>query len=113
LDVLEELKIKNAVLHCFGGNMRLVKRAEELGFYFSIPPVITRLNHFQEIVSRVSLNKLLTETDAPYLSPYVGQRNEPSYVKETIKIIAKIKNVTEEEAEKIIFSNYQKIFLKK
>src|SRR3989344_5507425 len=112
LEILESSKLKNVVLHCFTGNLKLVKKAEDLGFYLSIPAIITRLKHFQEVVNRVSLSNILTETDAPYLSPFKDQRNEPSYIKETIKVIAKIKNITEEETEKIIFSNYQKVFLK-
>lgn len=111
IEILESSKLKNVVLHCFTGNLKLVKKAEDLGFYLSIPTVVTRLKHFQEVIQRTSMNQLLTETDAPYLSPYRGERNEPSYIKETIKIISKIKNITEEEVEKIIFSNYQKIFL--
>ncbi len=112
IDILENSKLKNVVLHCFTGNLKLVKRAEDLGFYFSIPAIITRLKHFQEVVKIVSSKQILTETDAPYLSPFKDQRNEPSYIKETIKIISKIKNITEDEVEKIIFSNYQKIFQK-
>jgi len=113
IDMLESSKLKNVDLHCFTGNMKLVKRAEDLGFYFSIPAIITRLKHFQDLVGKVSLSHILTETDAPYLSPYKGEISEPSYIKETIKIISKIKNITEEETENIIFSNYQKIFQKK
>ncbi|MBS3174595.1 TatD family hydrolase [Candidatus Woesearchaeota archaeon] len=112
IEILESSKLKNVVLHCFTGNMKLVKKAEELGFYLSIPSIITRLKHFQEVIERVSLSNILTETDAPYLSSIPNQRSEPADIKETIKIIAKIKNITEEETEKIIFSNYQKIFLK-
>ena len=112
IDILEEEKSKRVVLHCFTGNLKLAKRAEQLGYSFSIPAVITRLKHFQELVERVSLNNILTETDAPYLSPVKGERSEPSNIKETIKIIAKIKNMETEEVEKIIFSNYQKIFLR-
>src|SRR3989344_3054812 len=108
-----KMKAKNVVLHCFTGNMKLVERAENLGYYFSIPSIITRLKHFQELADRVSLNNLLTETDAPYLSPVKGERSEPSFVKEIIKKISEIKKVEETEVEKIIFSNYQKIFLKK
>ncbi len=113
LEILESSKLKKVVLHCFTGNLKLVKKAEDLNFYLSIPAVVTRLKHFQEVIQRTSLNNLLTETDAPYLSPYKDQRNEPSFIKETIKIISQIKNITEDEAEKIIFSNYQKVFLKK
>lgn len=112
IGILEEMKANNVVLHCFTGNMKLVERAEKLGYSFSIPSIIIRLKHFQELVERVSLNNLLTETDAPYLSPIKGERSEPSFVKETIKKISEIKKIEEIEVEKIIFSNYQKIFLK-
>ncbi len=112
IEILESSKLKNVVLHCFTGNLKLVKKAEDLGFYLSIPAIVTRLKHFQEVIEKTSLANLLTETDAPYLCPYKGERNEPSYIKETIKIIAKIKNITEDEAEKIIFSNFQKVFLR-
>ncbi|MBS3152427.1 TatD family hydrolase [Candidatus Woesearchaeota archaeon] len=113
IEILESSKTKNVVLHCFTGNLKLVKKAEDLGFYLSIPAIVTRLKHFQEVIQKVSMKNLLTETDAPYLSPFKGERNEPSYIKETIKIIAKIKNLTEEEVENIIFSNYQKVFMRK
>ena len=113
IEILESSKLKKVVLHCFTGNLKLVKKAEDLNFMLSIPAIVTRLKHFQEVIQKVSLKNILTETDAPYLSPYKGERNEPSYIKETIKIISQIKNVTEDEVEKIIFSNYQKIFLQK
>ena len=112
IDLLESENAKNVVLHCFTGNLKLVKRAESLGFSFSIPAIITRLQHFQALVNKVSLQNILTETDAPYLSPIKGERSEPFYIRETIKSIAKIKNLTEQETENIIFSNFQKIFLK-
>src|SRR3989338_214885 len=60
LEVLESSGIKNVVLHCFTGNLKLVKKAEDLGFYFSIPTIITRLKHFQEVVQRISMNNILT-----------------------------------------------------
>ncbi|HLC58334.1 MAG TPA: TatD family hydrolase [Candidatus Nanoarchaeia archaeon] len=113
IEILQSSGLKNVVLHCFTGNLKLVKQAEDSGFYLSIPSIITRLKHFQEVVEKTSLSNILTETDAPYLSYVPGGRSEPAHIQETIKIISKIKNVTAEEVEKIIFSNYQKIFLKK
>lgn len=110
LDLLETSNLKKVILHCFSGNFNLVKRAIDLNYSFSIPPVIVKLEHFQKLVEISPLTKLLTESDAPFLSPYKGQYNEPSFIKETIKQIAKIKKITEEETEKIIFMNYQKIF---
>lgn len=111
LDVLESSRIKKVNLHCFSARKSIVKRAEDLGFYFSIPAVITRLIHFKELVSRVNSKQLLTETDAPYLAPVAGIRCEPMHVKETIRQISKIKKITEEETINIIFMNYQKLFL--
>jgi|SRR3989344_8309559 len=110
LDILESLSAKKVIMHCFTPNMKIVKRAENLGFFLSVPPVITRLQHFQELVKQTSLKKLLTETDCPYLSPYKEKRNEPAFVVETIRKIAEIKKIEVEETKKIIFSNYQKIF---
>lgn len=112
LDMLESSKLKKVVLHCFSANMKLVKCAEEMNYSFSIPPVIVRLQHFQTLVEKVSLKNLLTETDAPYLSPVFGERNEPKNVVESIKMISKIKKIDYEEAKKIIFMNFQNIFLK-
>lgn len=110
VDMLESSRLKKVILHCFGGNMKLVKRAADLGFNFSIPPVIVRLQHFQTLVEKVSLNNLLTETDCPYLSPVAGERNEPMNVLFTVKKISEIKGLTEDETKKIIFMNYKKIF---
>ncbi|MDD5178529.1 MAG: TatD family hydrolase [Candidatus Nanoarchaeia archaeon] len=110
IDMLEGSKIKNVVLHCFSGNMKLVTKAAELGFNFSIPCNIVFSNHFKSLVEKIPLKQMLTETDAPYLSPIKGQRNEPKYIEYTIHEIAKIKNLTEEEIKKIIFMNYQRIF---
>jgi TatD DNase family protein len=110
LDIMEKSKLKKVILHCFSGRKTLIKRGIDLGYYFSIPPVITRLQHFQTLVSMVPIEQLLTETDAPYLSPVAGERNEPSNVQVTIKEIAKIKNLPEEKVAEIIFNNAKKLF---
>jgi len=112
IDFLKENKAKKVILHCFSGNSEQTKRAEELGYLFSIPATIVRNKTFKKLAKRIKLNSILTETDAPYLSPYEGKRNEPSYIKETIRKISEIKKITEEELEKIIFMNYQKLFAK-
>ncbi len=113
LDLLESAGAKNVVLHCFSPNMKIVKRAADLGYSFSIPAIIVRLQHFRTLVELVSLQQLLTETDAPYLTPFKDQKSEPAFVQETINVIAAIKKMEHEEAAKNIFSNFQKIFLKK
>lgn len=98
------------VLHCFSGRKSLMAKAKELGFYFSIPPSILRIGNFQTLVKKVGLKQLLTETDAPWQSPFRGERNEPAYVIETIRKIAQIKALTEEEVAEQIWQNYEKVF---
>lgn len=111
VDMLESSKLKKVVMHCFSGNKKLIFKAAENGWYFSIPPVITRLQHFQMMADMVNINQLLTETDCPYLSPFPGQRNEPAFVIETIKKIAEIKRFVPEEVANNIYVNYTSVFL--
>jgi TatD DNase family protein len=112
LDLLESSTLKKVDLHCFMGNKKLIKRAEDLGYSFSIPPIILKLQHFQMLVEMVNSNQLLTETDAPWLSPYAEQKNEPVFVAVTVEKIAAIKKMDGEELKKNIFMNFQKMFLR-
>ncbi len=111
IDIVESKGIKKVDFHCFTGNYKLVKRIIDNGWCFSIPPNIIRMLHFQGLVGMAPLFQLLTETDAPYLSPPPKQRNEPAFVKITVQKIAELKNMDEHEVENIIFMNYQKLFL--
>jgi len=97
------------ILHCFSGNFKLVKEAEMMGCYFSIPTNIVRSEHFQKIVKEVNRKKILTETDSPYLSPFKEKSNEPSYITESIKVMAKIWKMSFEEAEYQIEENSKKV----
>ncbi len=110
IEILEKFNIKKVVMHCFSGKKSLIKRCVENGWFLSVPPVITRLDHFKTLVEIVPLENLLTETDSPYLSPVVGQRNEPANVAITIKEIAKIKDLGEEEVAEIIWKNAENLF---
>ena len=113
IDVLEE-EIKNKEIevdmHCFSGNKKLIKCAAELGHNFSIPPCIVKQQHFQMLVEIVPLTQLLTETDAPWLSPFPDKRNEPAFVVESIKKIAEIKGLSEKEVADQIWKNYERVF---
>ena len=111
IEMLESCKHKKIVMHFFSGNFKLVKRIEDNGWVFSIPCSIDRLQHFQLICERVNINQLLTETDSPYAPPSGEERNEPLFVKKTVKKIAEIKKLPQEEVEKNIFINFQKTFL--
>ena len=100
----------SVVMHCFSGNKKLIQRAAGLGYYFSIPANIIKLQHFQTLVEMVDINQLLTETDGPWLSPYSQGHNEPAFVAEAIKKIAEIKKLTEKEVADQIWENYLVVF---
>jgi len=111
LDILESLDMKKVIMHCFCGKKSLVKRAYDNGYYFSIPANIVKLQQFQDMVELVDINHLLTETDAPFLSPYPDKKNEPAFIVETIKKIAEIKGMDIKEVENNIWMNYSRLFL--
>ncbi len=110
VEILEKKQVKKVILHCFMGRKHLIKRAVDNGWFLSVPPIITRLQHFQTLCEIVPLTQLLTETDAPYLSPVAGERNESANVKVTISEIAKIKKLSEEEVANQIWDNAKNVF---
>ena len=111
LEMLESHDMKKVIMHCFTARKHLVKRAYDNGYYFSIPCIVNKLQQFQQMVELVDINHILTETDAPFLSPYQDKKNEPAFVAETIKKIAEIKKMDIKEVENNIWMNYQKLFL--
>lgn len=112
IETLASSNVKKVILHCFSGNKKLIQQAQDNNFLFSIPTNIVRSQHFQFIVDKIPISNIFTETDSPYLSPFKGKRNEPSFIKESIKVISKIKNLEIEEVEKILYMNYQNFFIK-
>ena len=113
LEILEqEIKQKEipVIQHCFSGRKSLMTKAIELGHYFSIPPIICKASNFQTLVKKAPITQLLTETDAPWLSPVKDKPNEPANVIESIQKIAEIKKISIEEAAEQIWKNYQKVF---
>ncbi|RME30787.1 TatD family deoxyribonuclease, partial [Candidatus Woesearchaeota archaeon] len=110
LDLLEDAKVNNAVLHCFSGGRKLIKRAVELGLRLTVTSNANRLQHFQMLARDVPLGQLLTETDAPYLSPVRGERNEPQNVRVAVETIAKMKGLNADEVARNIFLNYTRTF---
>ncbi|PIO04921.1 TatD family deoxyribonuclease, partial [Candidatus Woesearchaeota archaeon CG08_land_8_20_14_0_20_43_7] len=111
LDMLESSRLKKVVLHCFCGRSSLVKRAVDDGYSFSIPANIVRDMHFQKIAAEIPTNQILTETDAPFLSPFRGKRNEPAFISESLKKISELRGLTVEETSNLIYLNYQRMFL--
>lgn len=89
------------IMHCFAGDINMAEQALNLNFYIAVNGIITFNNahKLRETISRVPLDRLLIETDCPYLTPtpYRGQRNEPAYVRQVAEKIAEIKGVTTEQ----------------
>lgn len=102
------------VLHCFTEDWAMAKRALDLGFYISISGIITFRNaeELRDVVRKVPLDRLLVETDSPYLAPipYRGKPNQPAYVRETCEYLATLKGISTEELAKITTQNVQNLF---
>lgn len=103
-----------ALLHCFSSSKKLALEALELGIYISISGIVTFKNakELQEIVKDLPLNRLLVETDAPYLAPtpYRGQINQPAYTKNTLEFIANLRDVSATELTNITTKNFFDLF---
>ncbi|MEM4181641.1 MAG: TatD family hydrolase [Candidatus Pacearchaeota archaeon] len=110
IEILEKMQVKRVLMHCFNGKKSLIKRCVENGWFLTVPPVLVRLEHFKMMAEIVPLDNLLTETDAPYLSPIKGEINYPWNVEISIKEIAKIKKIDEKEVAEKIFKNAQNLF---
>ena len=102
------------VLHCFTESWEMAQEAMELNFYLSFSGIITFRNAsaLREVVKKVPLERMLVETDAPWLAPvpYRGKQNEPQYVLEVAKIVAEIKGISFEEVAETTSYNYQQLF---
>ena len=102
------------VFHCFSGTRETAKQALDMGFYLSFTGVVTfpKAEGLKEVVKYVPIEKMLIETDCPYLapSPHRGQRNEPAFVVETAKEIAKIKGLSLEDVGRITTLNAEELF---
>ncbi len=102
------------VLHTFSGDQAMAKRAIELGFYISISGPVTYKNARQlpEVVRALPLERLLVETDSPFLTPHPhrGKRNEPAYVRLVAEAIADLKGVSFNALAEVTTANAQRLF---
>ncbi len=104
------------IFHCFGGSVEEAKQIIDLGFLLGIGGVVTyKKSGLAEVLKEISLDHLVLETDAPYLTPvpYRGKRNEPSYLKYVAEKIAEAKECTVEEVVQKTTENAEKLFDKK
>ncbi|MFK7738804.1 MAG: TatD family hydrolase [Planctomycetota bacterium] len=109
-EILQELSVIKADFHCYGGKLKLAKRIAEAGYYLSIPPVVERAESFQQIARTLPLDRLLTETDCPYMGPDRDARNEPANVTRGIAAMAKARGISVEEMAKAVRDNCRRLF---
>jgi TatD DNase family protein len=104
------------LLHCFSSTRRLAEAALAMGGYVSFSGILTfpRSAELRDIAKDVPLDRLLVETDAPYLAPvpYRGKRNEPAWVAHTAKVLAELRGVAPEVLADLTTANFRRLFRK-
>jgi len=114
LKIMKEVTPSGAVVHCFSGDDKFLKECLDLGFFVSFTCNITykKAQNLRDIVRLVPLDRMMLETDAPYLPPegLRGERNDPTYVKLLAAEIAAIKKTSVEEIGKLTSDNAKKFF---
>ena len=114
--VLRDERPPPGVLHCFSSGRALAEAALDLGFFISISGIVTFRNadELRAIVRDVPLDRLLVETDAPYLAPvpYRGKRNEPAYVAATAAAVATLKEIELDDLAVATTGNFFRLFRK-
>ena len=119
MDILSS-EMKNqeftGVIHCFTGSKELAWKALDLGLYISLSGIITfkKSEELQDIVQGLPIDRLLVETDSPYLAPvpFRGKRNEPSYTLHVVEKLADLHNLTVKEVAEITTLNFFRLFNK-
>lgn len=97
------------VIHCFTGDWEQAQELLKMGFYLGFNGIIFNLN-LDEVILKTPLEKILVETDSPYLSPQKGQRNEPLFINQIIDRIAHLKKIDSNELGQITTQNAQQLF---
>jgi TatD DNase family protein len=100
------------IIHFFSGSLDDAKALLAMGFAFTFGGVVTFSRDYDEVIKMLPMDRILSETDAPYVAPapYRGKRNEPAYVVEVVKKLAELKGVPVEEMAKVTFENAKRIF---
>ena len=105
---------RGGVIHCFSGDYNMARICLDRGFYISIPGTVTfqKAETLQNVARRIPLERLLVETDAPFLTPdpHRGKRNEPAFVVHTAKKVAEIRGISLEEVGEVTSGNVKAVF---
>jgi len=101
--LLQEEPPSKVLMHAFDGKVGWAKKGEEAGFYFTIPTSVFHSIQKQKLVKSLSINSMMLESDAPVLSPFRGERNEPINLKYSLCEISRIKNLPLESVAETIY----------
>jgi len=115
LQMLQSSQVERAVIHCFGGDLKTARQIVNHGYYIGIDGPVTFQNkaeELQKIAQEIPLDKILIETDCPYLTPepHRGQRNEPIYAELVAKKIAELRNISQKEVIEQTWQNARHLF---
>ena len=116
IQIMRDMHAEEAggVMHCFTEDLVMAEQAMDLGFYISISGIVTFKNatQIQEVATQIPLERLLIETDAPYLAPvpFRGKQNEPKLVRYVAEAIAKLRAISIEEVEQATTENFNRLF---
>ena len=114
LALIRESRVGQGMFHCFSGNVEMAKEVLDLGYYISLPGSVTfpKAETSHAVAAYVPLDRLLVETDCPFITPvpHRGKRNEPAYVVETAKAVARIKGLSYEETAAATTANLERLF---
>ena len=119
IEIVEDEMGKGAfpgLIHCFSGTQRLADRMLAAGFSISISGIVTfkKAEELRDVVRNVPLDRILVETDSPYLAPVPkrGKRNEPAFTAHTAAAVAELKGVSVEELAEVTTGNFRRLFTK-
>lgn len=112
IDIMQDHKSIKAVVHCFTGTIEEMQQYLALGYCIGFNGIIFKLNFLEEAIKQCPLDRILVETDCPYLTPTQegDKRNEPIFIKHVIQKIAELKGVTTEEVENQTTQNAKNLF---
>lgn len=110
IELLLERGARRVQLHAFDGRAAKALPAVEAGFFFSVPPSVVRSPQKQKLVRRLPLSCLLLETDSPVLGALAGERNEPANVAISLRAIAEIKRLSQDEVARAVTHNTKRLY---
>ncbi|MDD4937583.1 MAG: TatD family hydrolase [Candidatus Shapirobacteria bacterium] len=112
VEILKEYKNITGVFHCYAGGKKRIQKILDLGFYLGIDGNLTYEDGLIDVVKNIPRDRLILETDCPYLTPipFRGKENKPAYIKYIYEKVSKIWGINFEETEKIIDKNAKKLF---